>query len=180
MLTSAFLFSSLLPLALSSPIAPRQASSYPPLTFGVIAARSASPVHLQPVNANGLAFWIGKDTATYCPLSNQAQCPPGTETVFAVGGGGASLDTAVPGGQEIYVAPNGALSYTQAHSASSPPGSAFQTFNATTGGDNGSLGEFTFTGLGATGFLACPVTADGPYQVFADVEGLSDRDVPGG
>lgn len=78
------------------------------------------------------------------------------------------------------MAPHGALSYTQAHSASSPPGSAFQTFNSTTGGDDGSLGEFTFTGLGATGFLACPVTANGPYQVFADVEGLSDKDVPGG
>lgn len=40
---------------------------------------------------------------------------------------------------------------------------------------------FVFEGLGATGFLACPVNTNGtgPYQVFADVEGLSDKDVPG-
>lgn len=91
-------------------------------------------------------------------------------------------DTEVPGGQEIYVAPNGALGFTQAHSASYPPGSALQTFNATIGTINGVLGQFTFEGLGATGFLACPVNANGtgPYQVFADVKGLSDKDVPGG
>lgn len=91
MLTSTVLLSSILPVVLSSPVIPRQASSYPPITFGVIAARSASPVHLQSVNANGLALWIGKETATYCPLTNTTECPPGDETVFAVGGGGASL-----------------------------------------------------------------------------------------
>ncbi|KAL8713616.1 MAG: hypothetical protein Q9220_002478 [cf. Caloplaca sp. 1 TL-2023] len=179
--TISFLLS-LLPLALSSPIVTRQASSYPPTTFGVIAARSASPIHFQPINANGLAFWIGKNTATYCPLTNQTQCPPGTETVFAVGGGGASLDTEVPGGQEVYVAPSGALGYTQAHSGSYPTGSALQTFNATVNTINGNIGQFTFQGLGAAGFLACPATANGtgPYQIFADVASLSDEDVPGG
>ncbi|KAI4166452.1 MAG: hypothetical protein LQ343_008040 [Gyalolechia ehrenbergii] len=167
-------------MVLSSPISPRQDDYTPPVYFGVIAARSASPIHLQAVNASGQAFWIGKDTTTYCPLTNQANCPRGTDTVFAVGGGGASLQTVVPGGQQIYVAPNGALKYTIAHSSSYPTGSALMTFNATLGGSDGSLGHFTFEGLGATGFVACPVTADGPYQVFADVEGLSDKDVPGG
>lgn len=89
--TTIALLCSLLPLALGSPLAPRQASEFPPTTFGAIAARSASPIHLQSINANGQAFWIGKPTASYCPLTNQTLCPPGNETVFAVGGGGASL-----------------------------------------------------------------------------------------
>ncbi|KAL8832466.1 MAG: hypothetical protein Q9170_004877 [Blastenia crenularia] len=185
MLTSSFLLSSLLPLAIGSPLSPRRSDDYPPyvppVTFGVIAARSTSPIHLQSVNANGTTFWIGKDTSIYCPLANQTDCPNGTDTIFAVGSDGrAGLDTVVPGGQEIYVAPTGALSFTIAHSGSYPPGSALQTFNATEGGSDGSLGVFTFTGLGATGFIACPATPEGPYQVFADIEGLKDEDVPGG
>ncbi|KAL9595215.1 MAG: hypothetical protein Q9219_006581 [cf. Caloplaca sp. 3 TL-2023] len=180
MLTFGILLSSLALSARSSPIAPRDAPNSAATPFGVIAARSASPIHLQPVNANGRAFWIGKDTATYCPLTNSTQCPTGTDTAFIVSGGGASLDSQVPGGQLIYVAPSGALGFTQAHSAAFPTGSALQIFNATSAQSNGSLGVFTFEGLGATGFLACPVAADGPYQVFADVDGLSDQDVPGG
>ncbi|KAL8959439.1 MAG: hypothetical protein Q9193_003699 [Seirophora villosa] len=168
--------------ALSSPITPREDSSNPRVTFGIIAARSASPVHLRPVNANGGAFWIGKETASYCPLTDQSQCPPGNSTVLAAGGGGASMNVIVPGGQQVYVAPNGALRFTIAHSAYVPAGSAIDGFNATVGEINGSLGHFTFNGLGADGFLACPVNADGkgPYQVFANVKGLSDKDVPGG
>lgn len=77
------------------------------------------------------------------------------------------------------MAPNGALSYTQAHSAYIPPGSALQTFNATLTQSGGPIGFFTFEGLGATGWLACPVTKKGPYQVFADVDALTDHDVPG-
>ncbi|KAL8705726.1 MAG: hypothetical protein Q9201_001160 [Fulgogasparrea decipioides] len=173
------LLCSLLPLALGSPITARQASEFPPVNFGVIAARSASPIHLQSINAAGGAFWIQKDTATYCPLTNQTQCPPGKDSVFSVGGGGASLDTEVPGGQLVYVSPTGALGFTQAHSAYIPPGSALQTFNATVTSDNGPIGHFTFEGLGATGFIACPASkGQGPWKVFADIEGLKDEDVP--
>lgn len=78
----------LLPLAFSSPIVPRDDPFVPPVKFGAIAARSASPIHLQSINANGGAFWIGKNTTTYCPLANQTDCPPGKDTVFAVGNGG--------------------------------------------------------------------------------------------
>lgn len=50
--------------------------------FGVIALRSASPIHLLPMNAAGEKFYLGGSTASYCP-SNIDPCPPGTETVFA-------------------------------------------------------------------------------------------------
>lgn len=75
----------------------------------------------------------------------------------------------VPGGQRIYVAPTGALSFTAPHSGAIPPGSAQVAFTNTPGP---SFGYFSFQGLGATGFVACPVENGGPvYQVFADVEG---------
>ncbi|KAL8811323.1 MAG: hypothetical protein Q9200_001880 [Gallowayella weberi] len=185
MLTTTSFLLSLLPLALGSPITPRDTTNDGPLRFGVIAARSASPIHLQTVNASGQAFWIGKDTATYCPLQPPSQCPPGNQTVFQAGGGTASLDVVVPGGQQIYVAPNGKLSYTIAHSAYIPPNSAVQTFNATSGTVNENLGQLTFQGLGGSGFLACPSKKSngkwgGPYQVFVDVKALSDKDVPSG
>lgn len=40
---------------------------------------------------------------------------------------------------------------------------------------------FGFTGLGATGFVACPLTnGSAPWQIFAAVPGLDDKGVPGG
>ncbi|KAL8731494.1 MAG: hypothetical protein Q9166_003340 [cf. Caloplaca sp. 2 TL-2023] len=251
MWTTTSLLFSLLPLVLSSRInISNHGKNNTSVQFVVIAARSNSPFHLQSVNANGQAFWIGKDTATYCPLEPHLTCPPGNETVFSVGGRTASLDTAVPGGQQIFVAPNGKLSYTQAHSPNIPPGSAVQTFSASVGtvndrtvnvntvndhlGNVGSyntvndrpvgtvndrpvgsyntvndrpvgtvndrpgnigtvntvndrtvndpLGVFSFEGLGGFSFLACPSNETGPfpYQVFVDVDALSDKDVPSG
>ena len=38
----------------------------------------------------------------------------------------------VPGGQQTYVAPNGEVKYTQAHSASQPPGSFISGFTSVT------------------------------------------------
>ncbi|KAI4153257.1 MAG: hypothetical protein LQ341_000561 [Variospora aurantia] len=181
MLTETFLLPFFLALGLSSPIASREESSASPITFVIIAARSASPVQLQPVNANGNAFWVGKETTSYCPLTDQTRCPRGKSTIFAAGGGGASMNVVVPGGQQVYVASNGALRFTTAHSAYIPAGSAVQGFNATIGEVNGPLGRFNVSGLGATGFLACPTNANGagPYQVFANVKGLKNTDVPG-
>ena len=58
--------------ALHSPTAP----------YTVISARSGSPIHLQPLNAAGQSFYLGGSAATYCPLTNQTQCPPGKATAF--------------------------------------------------------------------------------------------------
>ncbi|KAL8995876.1 MAG: hypothetical protein Q9169_004484 [Polycauliona sp. 2 TL-2023] len=189
MLSSASVLLTLLPLAFSSPIETRDDYT-PPLNFGAIAARSTAPFHLQTINASDHSFWIGKETAAYCPPIPEFQCPIKPQTVFAAGGGGASLDVVVPGGQSIYVAPNGKLSYTFAHSASIPAGSAVKTFTATIPpakeGEGIPLGSFNFKGLGGGGFLACPSHKVGskegpfPYQVFVSVPALSDKDVPSG
>jgi hypothetical protein len=71
----------LLPLlAAAAPTAPEN----PP--FGVMAGRSASPIHLLAMNAAGQKFWLGGETTSYCPLPEG--CPAGTSTVFSPGGYG--------------------------------------------------------------------------------------------
>lgn len=91
-------------------------------------------------------------------------------------------DVTVPGGQRVYVTPTGELGFTQAHSASIPPGSALDGFTLSSTPVNGRFASLGFSKLGATGFLACPAgpSCTGPYQVFADVSALKDSDVPGG
>jgi hypothetical protein len=75
----------------------------------------------------------------------------------------------------VYVQENGALGFTQAHSASIPAGAVTMTFTLTqltTG-----IGVWSFTGLGANSFFACPSANGGsPYQVFVNVaEGNFDN-----
>jgi hypothetical protein len=53
--------------------------------FSVMAIRSASPIHYLQLNAAGQKFYLGGNTASYCPAQVH-QCPPGNQTVFAPGG----------------------------------------------------------------------------------------------
>ncbi|KAH8431953.1 putative IgE binding protein [Aspergillus melleus] len=160
------LFSFALPLLAAA--APTQDANP---AFGVMSSRSASPVHLLPMNAAGQHFYLGGQPSTYCPLPDGKGCPPGTSTVFAPGGG--SLNVMVPGGQQVYVNPDGALSFTQAHSAYIPPGSAQGPFKYEPGEN---FGHYTFNGWGASGFMACP-TEDERWQVFAAIQNAT---VPSG
>jgi hypothetical protein len=72
--------------------------------FGLLAARSASPIHLQPINAAAQRLWIGRETSTYCPDVVE-KCPPGDRTNFALSedGGSMSMGAIVPGGQLVWV-----------------------------------------------------------------------------
>ncbi|KAE8152403.1 hypothetical protein BDV25DRAFT_67183 [Aspergillus avenaceus] len=147
--------------AVSSFLLPLLAAAAEPTPFGVMSSHSASPVHLLPMNAAGQKFWLGGETSSYCPISSG--CPDGKYTVFAAGGG--ALDVVVPGGQQVYVDEDGALSFTQAHSAYIPPGSSLGPFEHKPGKP---FGYYSFNGWGATGFMACP-TEDSRWQVFAAI-----------
>ena len=68
----------------------------------------------------------------------------------------------VPGGQLVYVAPNGLLSYTAAHTSSYPNGSIFGF-----GGEKG--GEFVFNSPEGSGWLACPSTNPPVDQIYANI-----------
>ncbi|PKX95949.1 putative IgE-binding protein [Aspergillus novofumigatus IBT 16806] len=120
--------------------------------FSVMSARSASPVHLLPLNAAHGTFWLGESPSTFCPESVEkvGGCPPGTTTRFA---SESALDVAVPGGQRIYVDPRGALRFTTAHSGYIPPAPP----------------------PGASGFVACPKSNGTAthWQVYASVANVT-------
>ena len=68
------------------------------------------------------------------------------------------MDTEVPGGQQVFATPSGQFGYTEAHSATLPPGAVTTGFQFT----SGSPGSLNF----GEGFIACP-TGDGvSYQVL--------------
>ena len=195
----------LLPLASCTAILPRQLDeTY--TDFGLIAIHSGSPIHLSSINASGNKFWIGKDTTTFCPVIEGLNCSQFKNiTAFTQGSDSDFLglvstnhpklvsgvleilssilqNTEVPGGQSVYVGPNGALSFTVAHSAFTPVGSSYESFNATVSASASGLGSLTYNGT--EGFVACPTRGRrghrrGPYQVFVDVNNsLTDKDVP--
>lgn len=59
-------------------------------------------------------------------------------------------------------------------------GSAFQVTAPSE--KNGGLAEYSYTGMSAKGWLACPSDkkGKGPWQIFANIEGLKDKDMQGG
>ncbi|PYH48120.1 putative IgE-binding protein [Aspergillus saccharolyticus JOP 1030-1] len=141
---------------------PQQQTKYN--SFTVMSARSASPIHLLPLNAASGGFYLGLHNASsYCPeqVSKLGACPPGTETVINAGAN--SLDVSVPGGQQIYIAPSGALAFTQPHSAYVPAGSVVGAFEYSQPA-GASFGYWTLPG---SGLIACPVPEAATWQVFA-------------
>ena len=71
----------------------------------------------------------------------------------------------VPGGQQAYVAPDGALSYTVAHSAYIPSGSIVDQFSKEAPTAGSQFGHLNFE----TGFIACPAGEGQGYQVFGQI-----------
>jgi hypothetical protein len=148
------------------------------------------------IEANGGRFWIGKSASAYCPSGvDKLDCSvyKGDKTIFVgandFGDGVVSLNVVVPGGQRgtylplqerrwrhrltkhisrtVYIAPDGALSYTQAHSASMPQGSETEAFGRAplTVGANAQLVLWSPNG----DFEACPVGDAGTYQIYVRV-----------
>lgn len=60
--------------------------SQPTAPYIVTAARSGSPIHLLPMNAAGFRFYLGGQTATYCPSfvseGDPNACGPGDVTAL--------------------------------------------------------------------------------------------------
>lgn len=183
---NAWIISLVLPLlAAAAPAA--YCPSLPPPPFTITAIRPASPIQHMQMNAGGLKFWLGGQTSSYCP-TQVGICPPGNQTVFIAGGSYMvstqppttnppsltyNQDVEVPGGQQVYVDPSGALSFTQAHSIYIPPGSAIPGVVYEPGKPWSHLTGHAF---GADGFMACP-TPDHRWQVFVAMQNAT---VPSG
>lgn len=81
----AFIASLVLPLLVAAaPISEATQKSSPPFT--VVAARCGSPIHFLQMNAANERFWLGGETASFCPSDVVPQCPPGNKTVLAANG----------------------------------------------------------------------------------------------
>ncbi|KAF3084577.1 hypothetical protein TWF569_006362 [Orbilia oligospora] len=149
------------------------------LSFTMMSLRSASPVHFGSVNASGQKFYIGLEKpSSYCPTPPvpASSCPSGKYTSVTFGSGYSSLNVAVPGGQRIYIAPDGSLSYTQAHSAYIPPGSTQDGFILGPKNKDNGLRPITHK---KGGFVACPTKKNvGPWKVY--VGQPASKDVPSG
>lgn len=172
---SVFLLTFLPLLCSDVPLLPRQSNSTGP--FVLRAFQPGSPIHLSSVNANDGHFWLGKATSSACPAALEPDCPTGTETALAVSVAGyANLYASVPAGQDIYVAKDGALSFTEAHDEEGVGSIAYPSgFSYDDSVDAcASAGAFTFSGTTSKGWLACPVAANGngngPWQVYADIK----------
>ncbi|KAF2495697.1 hypothetical protein BU16DRAFT_429576, partial [Lophium mytilinum] len=129
--------------------------------FTVMALRSGSPIHFANLAASGQKFYFnGPPTSSYCPL-NPSECPTGDETVFSSDYSATTLGlyVEVPGGQQVYIGPDGAMSFTQAHSAYIPENSTQIGWSRVE--DSPNYGTLSFEG----GLVACPVAGKG-YQVF--------------
>ncbi|KAF2134459.1 hypothetical protein P153DRAFT_362229 [Dothidotthia symphoricarpi CBS 119687] len=132
--------------------------------FSVISARSASPIHFLPLQANGGRFFLGGEPSASCP-DGVGACPPGNITSLIGGDGSLSLGSIVP--QQVYVAIDGTLSYTGTDGAPLPAGAIANMFEKTDP-EGSTLGTLSYD----TGFLACPQT-DGRYQVYGQRDGVS-------
>ncbi|EME80222.1 uncharacterized protein MYCFIDRAFT_211999 [Pseudocercospora fijiensis CIRAD86] len=107
-----------------------QAGTSSPQPFLGQALAEGTAIHQMFINANGLKFWIGKNTTTYCPEDSVAADACATanknQTIFGYLNGESQLPllTQVPGGQLAYVTAGdqtagilaGELRFTPAHS----------------------------------------------------------------
>ncbi|TGO14329.1 hypothetical protein BPAE_0657g00020 [Botrytis paeoniae] len=157
MFSKTFIATLLASSAAATPIVSARAASN---AFSLVSIRSGTDLQNQAITASGGRLWIGKDTASYCP-STVTSCPDGTSTTFVAGENTLSLNAGVPGGQQVYIASDYAVSFTQPHSADTQGGViSGWTYTA---GENGSVGSLSFPDYG---FIACPGESAGVYGVF--------------
>ena len=135
--------------------------------FTVISSKPGSPLHLLTLSARNGKFYLGGGSrpTTYCPTEAQQSCPPGTATVFDNGYNLFDLAVLASGGQRVYIARNGALSYTPPGSGPVPAGSMYDQFRRQAPADGQSYGRLSHR----YPFIACPSAGQGEYQVFVQV-----------
>ncbi|CAL3963282.1 hypothetical protein PZA11_000950 [Diplocarpon coronariae] len=141
-----------------------------PNVFSGFAVKSGSAIQGYSINANSLKFNLNNGTKTYCPPNSNVVCSlVGTTTVFLYRPESKSLflDGIVAGGQQVYVAGDGSLSFTGAHSGALLDSSSATPFEYSPQKANGDAGYVTFDGKS---FTACPADlgSDGTsYLIYA-------------
>ena len=155
-----------LAMAIAAPFEPRQSV---PTTVSLIALSSNAALQGQAVNASGNQFFVGAPSGIYCPVPAPDCAGFSNTTTIAVGGGTASMYDEVPGGQNVYVAQNGQLSFTTAHEEGIFPEGSYTEGFSIEPTDFGGY-QFVFTGDNSNGFIACPTSEDGTtWEILARV-----------
>ncbi|KAF9880691.1 hypothetical protein CkaCkLH20_01733 [Colletotrichum karsti] len=148
------IFTSILLLVLAATLAAGESYT---LTAHAPANRA---IHGARINASGRRLLVGLDApSSYCPDLPHIVCPAGTSTT--VDEDLTHLRVSTPGGQAIYVAPDGVVSYTAAHSAYMPPGSTTKGFYAKTmasscSAERTEMLDFLSVDGADKGLFACP------------------------
>jgi hypothetical protein len=152
------------------------------------------------IHASGQRFFAGLvGAATYCPDNVGDACPRNINKTCVAGLMGAMavsdtcpsmrllisltrhFQTMVPGGQQIFIAPSGEVSYTQAHSAAMPVGSTTEGWYNKTVISN-CAPEITVADWvlkdpvgapSAGGILLCPAIRDGVFQLYVHATGFN-------
>ncbi|KAI5269964.1 hypothetical protein E4T47_06654 [Aureobasidium subglaciale] len=122
---------------LAAPLQPRHDATK---AFILDISFSNSPLN-GPIQASNGSFYIGKLPSTSCP-SNIPDCPAGNITTFKSTSGLLHLNTGVPGGQQVYISPEGLLTYTLPHSAAIPLGSQVTGFAISPANQTGKFFDF--------------------------------------
>jgi len=139
-----------------------------PSVFSGLSLRSGSDIQYATIDANGTYFKLSSGSSTYCPpgvSSIDCSAYASDVTRFVGGNNTLSLDTTVPGGQQVYVDRDGALRFTQPHSVAMNGGSA-EGFSFTAHGS-----ELLFDGAG---FAACSFGTDDAKHVYSTKSGVSE------
>jgi hypothetical protein len=155
--------------AVASPLRARQAES-----ISVATVRSSlGGFDAQILSANGATFWIGKTTSTSCAIDPPSDCDMFANiTTITVENGAsttASMASFVPGGQNIFVAPSGLLSFTEPHlEGVFPTGSYSEGFVMT---HVDLTTQFEFYNGSSTGWAVCG--SEPPVQLYAKIPAAS-------
>lgn len=162
----------LLPLlgsTLASPIESRQVDAeLQNLHYGIMALRSASPVHFLQVNAIAGRLYLGGQTTSYCPPEQEynSECPPGNATIFAGSCALASKSPQYPSGQTIWNRDDGTIGYD--FSQVRPDNTYNCPWYIGTSENTAFNGTIEST-PGADGFVACPTAQTGTWQLMRSV-----------
>ncbi|KAM0259366.1 hypothetical protein ACHAQJ_003398 [Trichoderma viride] len=129
------------------------------------------------INARDRSFIIGAPSpSTRCDLNNPEQCPAGDITL--INSEMSFLASAVPGGQFIYVAPDGSISYPSAHSSLRPPGAqvgGFYSYQVSFDGGEPVKVLSWRSNDGKAGLWACPVSPGAPVAYQAVLKAATAR-----
>ncbi|KAI1807213.1 hypothetical protein F4811DRAFT_567063 [Daldinia bambusicola] len=159
-------------VTLAAAIIPRAYPLPGPWTAGVWRVPAEGDAYFlgEGINANGGKFYVNKNTSSYCPPNvPNLNCSafPGTRTVFTGGNNTLFLDVAVPGGQQVYIAKDGSLSYTIPHSGALPEGAVTTGFERSISLSGGAPVVLSHSGQF---WLMCPVSEGEPrertYQIY--------------